>query len=114
VQGASPVEGKVTTDSLLENWQKYKPLTLIGTTNSGLMIKAMDLLGLGGLKNPESEGDDSGEDSSEVGDGSVGTEDAGLTTLIDVNNLPRFHINGKGETSGTKKWSKATRQVRIL
>lgn len=116
VQGASKEmeAGKITTISLLQEWKKYKPLTLIGTTNSGLMIKAMDLLGLAGLKNPESEEDDNDENSSGVGVCDLEAEDAGLTTLIDVNNLPRFHINGKGETSGTKKWSKATRQVRIL
>ena len=52
-----------------------------------------------GLKNP------SGEDSESSG---------GSAIMTDLENLPRFHINGKGESSGVRKWSAALKKVRLL
>ena len=78
------------------------------------MIKAMDLLGLGGLKNPTVEDGDSLV-SSIYGESRSCAEDELTSAMIGtMENLPKFHINGKGGTSGTQKWRKATRQIRHL
>lgn len=105
----------ITTKSLLEDWQKYKPLTLVGFSNSGLMVKAMDILGLGGLKNPISEDGESFGDGEETPSSNTTAEDD-LTSALKANmgNLPKFHINGKGETSGASKWNKIVREIRHL
>ncbi|KAL7549750.1 hypothetical protein ACHAWF_013012 [Thalassiosira exigua] len=97
----------VTTESLASNWQKYKPLTLIGARNAGLMVKAMDLIGLGGLKtdtlSEESGGSTSSEDSS-----------SDLIGTVDMSLIPKIHISGKGMGSGKGKWASALREVRFL
>ena len=95
VQGAGKASGKVTTKSLLEDWQKEKKqVTLIGMTNAGLLQKALDLLGLGALKH------DSADGSAE--------EDAVYPPVKDeVDNmisLQKIFINGKGENSGRRKY----------
>lgn len=120
------------TKSLLEDWKQFKPLTLVGRTNGGLMVKAMDLLGLEELKNPGTVDGILGScdveyHQSDTEDGvSLGgcdveyhqsdTEDKLTSAVVDATskNLPKIHINGKGEMSGTKKWGKAIKQIRIL
>mmetsp|Transcript_12964 Transcript_12964/g.23839 ORF Transcript_12964/g.23839 Transcript_12964/m.23839 type:complete len:633 (+) Transcript_12964:102-2000(+) len=93
--------GVVTTKSLLQDWQTGRPLTLIGRTNAGLMMKALDLLGLEGLKN------DAGADGD--------AEDELASAMIGkMENLPKFHVNGKGDTSGASLWRRAMKQVRHL
>jgi len=97
--------GVVTTESLLKDWQKYKPLTFIGSTNKSIMVKAMDLLGLEALKVGDCEGEDENKEAS--------SED--VNNMIDaVENIPKFHINGRGDSSGMKKFYAALRQVRYL
>jgi len=112
--------GTITTKSLLKDWQKYKPLVLIGSSNHGLMTKAMDLLGLSELKHPprlESSDPHDIVDSTEVEDGNPSqmlSGNAVANLMTNMGTLPRFHINGKGESSGPAKWRKATRQIRHL
>mmetsp|Transcript_30586 Transcript_30586/g.64706 ORF Transcript_30586/g.64706 Transcript_30586/m.64706 type:complete len:1199 (+) Transcript_30586:90-3686(+) len=126
--------GLVTTKSLLEDWKKYRPLTVIGRDNGGLMIKAMDLLGLGALKNPtpEETADGDGEEgmmphffemmrTAALGRGTIPclgmppiVVDDAMVTMIDTENLPKLHINGKGETSGAGKWKQSLREIRHL
>ena len=109
VQGCGKESGKVTTKSLLENWQKEKKqVTLIGMTNAGLLQKALDLLGLGALKHPT---------NSDSADGSAEEESVYPPVKDEVDNmisLPKIFINGKGENSGRRKYSKATKQIRKL
>lgn len=104
--------GRITTSSLLTNWRERGPITLIGRTNAGLMIKAMDLLGLAGLKNP------SDEEVEEEGVGSD-VEDAlataGSARVATAGGMPKFHvISGAGETSGRGRWRRVILQVRHL
>lgn len=110
VQGAQVKgESTVVTKSLVENWRDYKPLTLIGATNAALMQRALDLLGLSGLKNPGDPGEGGEAPSDDEHGASVNN-----TVTVDVENIPRFHINGKGESSGFRKWSKSTKEIRHL
>lgn len=89
--------GRATTTPLLEEWRKYRPLALIGRTNAGLMVKAMDLIGLAGLR------DISAEDAGGEGE------------AVDMaGDLPRFHINGKGDSLGKARWTKASSQIEHL
>ena len=97
----------VTTKSLLENRQQFKSITVIGRSNAGLMIKAIDLIGLSSLKNPgpaEDEEESSHQEINAVMD---------VENLLDKN-LPRFHVVGQGETSGAKKFKMASREIRFL
>jgi len=130
--GDSVRGGLVKTRSLLEDWKQFKPLTLVGRTNGGLMVKAMDLLGLGELKNLGTVDGILGSydvefhQSDTEGGVSLGgcdveyhqsdTEDKLTSAVVDATskNLPKIHINGKGDMSGTKKWGKAIKQIRIL
>ncbi|KAL7546573.1 hypothetical protein ACHAWF_009905 [Thalassiosira exigua] len=113
VEGGRENEEKVTTKSLLKNWQKYKPLTLIGRSNAGLMVKAMDLLGLGGLK---SDSDTLPEEGVRSIDSEGSSSISDLEEIADTGNrnLPKFHINGKGSGSGKGKWGTALREIRHL
>ena len=117
--GRKGEEGNITTKSLLENWSTdNKTITLIGLTNAGLMERAMDLLGLGALKKPRAtntENDDEDHDDNEEEE--TVDDDIDMVTsalLIDPSNLPKIHINGKGESSGFKKFQSASKEIRIL
>ena len=61
-----------------------------------------------GLKNPSS------EDTESTDDATQDDASSGIAAMVDLEHLPKFHINGKGETSGVKKWSAALRKVRLL
>jgi len=121
--GRKGEEGNITTKSLLENWSTdNKTITLIGLTNAGLMERAMDLLGLGVLKKPkatkaENDSDEDKYDDEEEEEEESVDDNIDLVTsapLIDPTNLPKIHINGKGESSGFKKFQSASKEIRIL
>lgn len=94
VEGVFAGEGLLTTKSPLLDWRQHKKITVIGSTNGCLMKVALDLLGLQNLKNPDC------DHANDV-----------INTIADV---PRIHINGKGETSGMKLWSKTVKMIRTL
>ena len=58
------------------------------------MKVVLDLLGLANLKNPAA--CDNADDD------------------IIISEIPRIHINGKGETSGMKLWSRTVKIIRTL
>ena len=81
------------------------------------MVKAMDLLGLESLKNPVEPEDVPHWWQSEKSKPNMGDGPSDSVVDILANNagsLPKFFINGKGETSGMNKWTKAIRQTRLL
>lgn len=94
VEGVFAGEGLLTTNSPLLDWRQHKKITVIGSTNGCLMKVALDLLGLANLMNPNC------DHANDV-----------VNTITDV---PRIHINGKGETSGMKLWSKTVKIIRTL
>mmetsp|Transcript_27674 Transcript_27674/g.65824 ORF Transcript_27674/g.65824 Transcript_27674/m.65824 type:complete len:1040 (+) Transcript_27674:188-3307(+) len=114
VEGARKVGySTVMTESMAQNWRDHKPLTLLGMTNAGLMMKAMGLLGLDTLRKANRVCTDDDDELSVdlLGDES---EEESNSRPLDSENWPRFHINGKGDNSGIKKWRKAMKEVRIL
>lgn len=115
--GRKGEDGHITTKSLLENTDN-KTITLIGLTNAGLMERAMDLLGLGALKKHKATNTeiDSDDEEEKEGEGTVDDDDINdmVTSEIDPTNLPKIHINGKGENSGFKKFRSASREIRYL
>lgn len=118
VEGGREAEGdesgKVTTTSLLENWQKEKKtITLIGRTNARLMQRAMALLGLGSLENPTPiESSEDGNSDHDYGNCTSMKEEL-ESTMIKVEDIPKIHING-GVTSGRSLWKKTTKRIRHL
>jgi len=113
VQGARDEDySTVTTESLISSWRKHTPLTLIGYSNNGLMIKAMDMLGLGALKNPGRERHSDEEGGLSDDDDMTDVESKEL--FMNLDKFPKFHINGEGEMSGMGRWRTATHQIRSL
>lgn len=94
IEGVFAGEGLLTTKSTLLDRRQHKQITAIGSTNACLMKKALDLLGLANLKNPAA-CDNANDD-------------------INITEIPRIHINGKGETSGMKLWSRTVKIIRTL
>jgi len=94
IEGVFAGEGLLTTKSPLLDRRQHKQITAIGSTNGCLMKKALDLLGLANLKNPAA-CDNANDD-------------------INITEIPRIHINGKGETSGMKLWSRTVKIIRTL
>jgi superfamily I DNA/RNA helicase len=95
VEGVFVDEGVLFTKSLLLDRQQYKQITIIGSTNGCLMKVALDLLGLANLKNP-------------------GYDNANVDVINTITEIPRIHINGKGETSGMRLWSRTVKIIRTL
>lgn len=81
------------TESMAQNWRDHKPLTLLGMTNAGLMMKAMGLLGLDTLRKANRVCTDDDDELSVdlLGDES---EEESNSRPLDSENWPRFHING--------------------
>jgi len=81
------------TESMAPNWRDHRPLTLLGMTNAGLMMKAMGLLGLDTLRKVNRAGaDDDDELSVDLLDD--GSEEESSSRPLDSVNWPKFHING--------------------
>jgi hypothetical protein len=95
VEGVFADEGVLFTKSLLLDRQQYKQITIIGSTNGCLMRVALDLLGLANLKNP-------------------GFDNTDVDVIDTITEIPRIHINGKGETSGMRLWSRNVKIIRTL
>jgi hypothetical protein len=95
VEGVFTDEGVLTTKSPLLDRQQYKQITIIGSTNGCLMKVALNLLGLANLKNP-------------------GCDNANDDVINTITEIPRIHINGKGETSGMRLWSRTVKIIRTL
>jgi hypothetical protein len=94
IEGVFDGAGLLTTKSPLLDRRKHKQITVIGSTNGCLMKVVLDLLGLANLKNPAA--CDNADDD------------------INITEIPRIHINGKGETSGMKLWSRTVKIIRTL
>jgi hypothetical protein len=101
----------VTPRSLLQkDWWNKRPITIIGRKNGTLLKKALELMDLGHLEQ------DGAQNVEEQGMGLAGVaEDPlfDLETLL-ARNMPKFHINGKGESSGTRAWRTAIKEIEHL
>lgn len=104
VEGAGCVDESCSaiTESIVENWRTKGPVTLMAYKNATLMMKVIELLGLGYLK--VSSDTESLEECPPDSDSS-----ASISEL-----LPKFHINGKGEDSGPNKWKAVLTQLTSL
>ena len=94
-------ESSVTTASLLGKSKEAGTITFIARTNYALMFKAMEIMGLGSLVEGAVDSD-SDETTSNIPDIPVSLH------------LKKIHINGKGDSSGLKKWRKTSKDIRHL
>lgn len=100
-------ESSVSKESLLGKSKEVGTITFIARTNYALMFKAMEIMGLGSLVGGQNDDDDSDSDESTS---DMPDEPASLN----LENVPKFHINGKGDMSGLKKWRKTSKEIRQL
>jgi hypothetical protein len=98
VTGAGPVVGTVTSESLLPKWKTQK-VTILAFTNVALLMQAVALLGYTRTRE-----EDEGEESVA----------APPTIPFDPSMMPKFHINGRGENSGMKKWKQILKELEHL
>lgn len=99
-------ESSISKESLMGKSKEVGTITFIARTNYALMFKAMEIMGLGSLVGGESDEDSDSEDStSHMPDEPVS---------LNLENVPKFHINGKGDMSGLKKWQKTSKEIRQL
>eukprot|EP00804_Cyclotella_cryptica_P009997 CCRYP_015421-RD/>CCRYP_015421-RD protein AED:0.11 eAED:0.14 QI:371/0.75/0.8/1/0.5/0.2/5/0/796 len=116
VEGVSreDADSIVTTRSLLQrdSWNK-RPVTIIGRKNGTLLKTALDLMNLGHLKQQQ-DGFDVLEQMLGEQPPSNDLDDFLSSPLVLSKTLPKFHINGKGETSGARMWRKAIKQIECL
>lgn len=99
-------ESSVLKDSLLGKSKEVGTITFIARTNYALMFKAMEIMGLGSLVGGQSD-DESDSDESK-------SDRPGEPVSLNLENVPKFHINGKGDMSGLKKWHKTSKEIRQL
>ena len=94
----------VTAESLLHReWSNKRPVTIIGRKNGTLLVTALDLMDLGHLK------------QSQHGINNYEEMIAPPNDDLDLSkSIPKFHINGTGETSGAKMWQNAIKQIECL
>jgi hypothetical protein len=108
VKGGSKTPCKVTGESLLENWKERK-VTVIAFANVTLMMEAVRLLGFT-MHQEESDGSEdeaiklfTGEEESENHE-----SEQDDTVPLDI---PKIHLNGKGENSGAGKWKGVFKKI---
>ena len=86
------------TESMAQNWRDHRPLTLLGMTNAGLMMKAMGLLGLDALRKVNRVGADDDDELSvdllDDGSGEESNSEQGEESNSEQLDWPKFHING--------------------
>jgi hypothetical protein len=102
----------VAPRSLLQkDWRNKRPITIIGRKNGTLLKKALELMDLGHLQQQGS-----AQTVEEQKMGSLGVEEDPLLDLemLLARNMPKFHINGKGEASGTKAWRRSIKEIEHL
>jgi len=99
-------ESSVTTDSLLVKSKEVGTITFIARTNYALMFKAMEIMGLESLVEGQCGVDsDSDETTPNLTD---------MPVSLNLDNVPKFHINGEGDLSGLKRWRKVSKEIRHL
>lgn len=110
-------ESVVTTGSLVKgDCGDKRPIAIIARKNATLLKKALELMNLGHL---EQHGDDTGDESS-TGGLEMMTKQPNLLEEFQnspaelLRGMPKFHIIGKGESSGAKAWNKAISQIEYL
>ncbi len=99
-------ESSVSKDSLLGKSKEVGTVTFIARTNYALMFKAMEIMGLGSLV--DSDSDDL--TSHMPGHG----QEPDKPVSLHLKNVLKFHINGKGDNSGMKRWQKTSKEIRQL
>ena len=99
-------ESSIVTDSLLGKSSEVGTITFIARTNYALMFKAMEIMGLGSLVSGQSDVD---SDSAEITSGGPD-----IPISLQLENMPKFHINGEGDLSGLKRWRKTSKEIRHL
>jgi superfamily I DNA/RNA helicase len=99
VTGAGPVVGTVTSESLLPKWKTQK-VTILAFTNVALLMQAVTFLGYTRTREEDEEGDEPVEAPPPI--------------PFDASMIPKFHINGRGESSGLKKWKQILKELEHL
>jgi hypothetical protein len=95
--GRGEEESSVTTDSLLDKTKEVGTITFIARTNYTLMFKAMEIMGLGALVEDETT-----------------CNMPYMPVSLNLDKVPKFHINGEGDLSGLKKWRRTSKEIRHL
>ena len=110
--GKSDHDSVVIPNSLsrgVSSWNK-RPVTILAWKNATLLRKALDLMNLEHLVNEQRDMIDELLDPSELKKVEKTEED--YDSLME--NMPKICINGKGEVSGAKGWTKAIKQIEHL
>jgi hypothetical protein len=108
--GRGKADSIVTPRSLLQrDWWTKRPVTIIGRKNGSLLKKALELMDLGYLEQVGA----GPNDKCGVECLGLGAASADVEALL-LNNVPKFHINGKGESSGVRAWRTAIKQIEHL
>mmetsp|Transcript_5128 Transcript_5128/g.10731 ORF Transcript_5128/g.10731 Transcript_5128/m.10731 type:complete len:1082 (-) Transcript_5128:667-3912(-) len=106
-------ESEVVAKSLMTDWKKNKPIALIGRTNGSLIIEALALMGLSSLQQQGCDDDTVGDNSS-YNDEELETDSFDVDSILRDTEIPKFHINGRGESSGIKRWRTSMSQIEHL
>jgi hypothetical protein len=111
VKGGSKMPCKVTGESLLDNWKEQK-VTAIAFANVTLMMEAVRLLGFTIQSEEYDESEDEAKQNfiGEEESGNDGSEQDDTAPL----DLPKIHLNGKGENSGAGKWKGVFKKIGYL
>eukprot|EP00956_Cyclotella_meneghiniana_P025124 scaffold51741_cov86-Cyclotella_meneghiniana.AAC.5 len=110
--GKSDHDSIVTPNSLsrgVSSWNK-RPVTILAWKNATLLRKALDLMNLEHLVDEQRDLIDELLDPSELK--AVEKTEVDYDSLME--NMPKICINGKGEVSGVKGWTKAIKQIEHL
>lgn len=100
----------VSTRSLLHrDWWNKRPVTIIGRKNGTLLKIALELMDLGHLEHSGAMTDA----ERSMGLAAIETDSNELEMLL-AKSMPKFHINGKGETSGARAWRKSIKEIKHL
>ena len=125
-------ESSICRDSLIGKSEDIGTITIVARTNFALMLRAMEIMGLGFLADCKRDDSDSDEGSHYSSD-AVDTDSADASSTVSemssslkiknqtdmpgslkLNAVKKFHINGEGDLSGLKRWRRASKEIRHL
>ena len=108
VKGGSKTPCKVTGKSLLENWKERK-VTIIAFANVTLMMEAVRLLGFT-MHWDESDGSEDEAMKPFIGEEEFENDGPKEDDTVPLD-IPKIHLNGKGENSGAGKWNGVFKKI---
>jgi hypothetical protein len=108
VKGGSKTPCKVTGESLLDNWKEQK-VTVIAFANATLMMEAVGLLGFT-MQSEESDGSEDEATKPFIGKEKSEKDESEKADTVPLD-IPKIHLNGKGENSGAGKWKGVFKKI---